>query len=73
MVPRIQGLFMPTVVEPSGTWKSRKGLCGKPGPSQGGARTLLTIPTLVLSPGQNGGFQDSSTKPHPILTQKHFS
>lgn len=58
---------------PPGTWKCRKGLCGKPGPCQGGARTLLVIPTLVLSPGQNDGFQDSSTKPHPILTQKHFS
>lgn len=40
---------------------------------QGLARASPAAPILVLSPGVSSGFQDSSTKPPPTLTQKHFS
>lgn len=73
MVPRIQGLPMSTTMDTFQDLEQQEGLCGRPGAVQGETSVLFAAPTLILFPGSSSGFQDSSTKPPPTLTQKHFS
>lgn len=68
MVPRIQSLSLRTVEDTLQDLERQK---GAPWEARG-VSTLFPSPTGVLSPGLNGGFQDSSTKPPPTLTQKHL-